>query len=401
MVEESGLRSPKSLADLATEALCRSLPYLDGELPPMPQECVDHIITSLADHSAINAAALRALRNNEIGFLSLAGCRGVTDEWLAPLSVASSCSPHSSPETSPNFSPLLSSTPDNMVQMDLDLEVKHSAGNGYQENKVLDSSLDDASSTSFLTSFSDHEKVKDTDSDLKMPFGIQPLLSTSVTSNLTFLDLSGSQRLSDNGLLQLSNLHALEIARLDHCHAITGPGLQAFSSSHRLHSLSLAHCRRMTDDGIHRISHLLSIENISLEGCRCLTDQSLISLADMVGLRKLDLGQCDLITDDGLVHLEDIDGLEELSLGWCSSVSDSGIDAITRPCSRSKRLRVLRLARCSKLTDTGVEYLGRLSVLEELDLNGCRRVSSQALGKTLGRLKHLTVLDVSFCPDIL
>lgn len=113
-------------------------------------------------------------------------------------------------------------------------------------------------------------------------------------STLTLLDLSGSQRLTDRGLLQLSNtpLRFLEVARLDNCHGITGRGMLAFSHSRRLHTLSLANCRRLTDEAVVNVSHLgTSLMALNLGGCRCLTDRSLEALSGLVELRKLDLSQ--------------------------------------------------------------------------------------------------------------
>jgi len=227
--------------------------------------------------------------------------------------------------------------------------------------------------------------------------------TSSTTSALTLLDLRGSQRLTDRGLLQLSHtpLCSLECARLDNCHGITGRGLLAFSRSHRLHTLSLANCRRLTDEAVVNVSHLgTSLMALNLGGCRCLTDLSLEALSGLIELRKLDLSQCDLVTDDGLVHLNSLSLLEELSLGWCRLISDDGLEILGEQSNRSQALRTLRLARCS-ITDVGLEHLTKLEKLEELDLNGCVSVSSLALGETLEKLIHLTSLDVSYCPGIL
>ena len=124
-----------------------------------------------------------------------------------------------------------------------------------------------------------------------------PAVSTptsGTTSTLTLLDLRGSQRLTDRGLLQLSHtpLLSLEVVRLDNCHGISGRGLLAFSRSHRLHTLSLANCRRLTDEAAVNVSHLgTSLMALNLGGCRCLTDRSLEALANLMELRKLDLSQ--------------------------------------------------------------------------------------------------------------
>eukprot|EP00804_Cyclotella_cryptica_P017478 CCRYP_017383-RA/>CCRYP_017383-RA protein AED:0.16 eAED:0.16 QI:467/1/1/1/1/1/7/462/973 len=222
-------------------------------------------------------------------------------------------------------------------------------------------------------------------------------------SSITLLDLRGS-RITDRGLLRLSHpspLSSLEIAKLDNCHGIAGRGLIAFAHSNRLHTLSLANCRRLTDEAVVNVSHLgRSLVAVNLGGCRCLTDRSLEGLSGLLQLRKLDISQCDLITDDGLTNLHDLELIEELSLGWCRQISDEGMSVLAEQPNRSHALRVLRLARCP-ITDNGLEHIGTLLSLEELDLNGCININSSALGDTLAKLVHLTSLDVSYCPGIL
>jgi Leucine-rich repeat (LRR) protein len=156
----------------------------------------------------------------------------------------------------------------------------------------------------------------------------------------------------------------------------------------------------LTDEAIINISHLNSLETLSVGGCRCLTDRSLAAISGMYRLKKLDLSQCDLVTDSGLEELENLEELEELSLGWCRLISDNGLDVLSRQAGRPRSLRILGLARCT-ITDNGIEHLGRLQALEELDLNGCASIGSTALGKSLANLSKLTNLDVSYCPGIL
>lgn len=450
ILEDNGLRSPKSLAELCTDTLCRSLPYLDGSLPPgLPQDIVDDIISSLVKHSALNATTLRVLRNCELGSLTLAGCRGVTDEWLEPLScsVSTAC-------TTP---PLLPSPPlravasrGGMEPMNLDDDFggyhSHSSDvfyNAKHEGSVHDDSGEEGASScstsSFVSASSTHyvsaassppkedqimaeeggfdgqtrsslaeqhcapdvsdcnEKVSSTfcpQSEMSNYFGI------CVTSHIKLLDLRGSQRLTDKGLLQLSDLPSLEIAKLDNCHSIQGRGLLSFANSHHLHTLSLANCRRLTDEAIINISHLITLEALSLDGCRCLTDRSMIAISNLIRIKKLDLSQCDLITNRGLEELEQIESIEELSLGWCRSITDEGIEALTNQFGRSEYMRILSLARIP-ITDVGVQHLSKLSSLEELDLNGCSNVGSASLGNVLGHLVKMRSLDVSYCPGIL
>lgn len=414
--EDNGLRSPKTLAELCTDSLCRSLAYLDGELPPgLPQDVVDNVVTSLVKHNAINATTLRVLKNCELGSLMLSGCRGVTDEWFEPLSSQSFSSAASSPQLSAQH------PADRLVEsMDLDsshverssevfYNASHESHCPAEESSCSTGSFVSASSTPYVspTGAPDHTMrdaphaghIYSPQQEHIMHYEATQHPS-SITSNMTLLDLRGSQRLTDRGLIKLADLSRLEVARLDNCYSIVGRGLLAFSISHRLHTLSLANCRRLTDEAIINISHLNSLEALSLDGCRCVTDRALAGLSGLFRLKKLDLSQCDLITDSGLEALENLEEIEELSLGWCRLISDNGVDTLTRQAGRSTVLRILSLARCS-ITDTGAEYLSRLRGLEELDLNGCSEVGSSALGKALAQMNNLKSLDVSYCPGIL
>jgi len=514
-------RSPKSLVELSTDAVCRSLPYLDGELPPgLPQDVVDDIVASLMKHSALNATTLRVFRQCELGSLSLAGCRGVTDEWLLPLTTTSSPSACSASTASMSPPPamlqpyhLATGSEEAIEDMDLDdynatrttdftadtTVTNPITGTEFREARAQEEESSSSSSCSFhsassspydlpsqpiSSSFPRDDMVEEndnlqmaedenayipvpmanktapgttdsteglaaapaatTDND-SLPSSV-PLLQDfmvhgppcggppsdyfdhghpnqspsspqSLTSNLTLLDLRGSQRLTDKGLLQLHDLGSLEVVKLDGCHSIVGRGLLAFAASHRLHTLSLANCRRLTDEAIINISHLSSLESLCLDGCRCITDQSLAAIGStsngsslkdcesgtfdgLCHLSKLDLSQCDLLTDEGIQYLHNLRYIEELSLGWCRSITDVGIETLVKQPQRSGTLRVLRLARCS-LTDVGINHLVKLKALEELDLNGCNNVTSTTLGNTLQHLENLVSLDVSYCPGII
>mmetsp|Transcript_13749 Transcript_13749/g.21014 ORF Transcript_13749/g.21014 Transcript_13749/m.21014 type:complete len:879 (-) Transcript_13749:1467-4103(-) len=439
-------RSPKSLKQLALEQVCRSLPLLEGELPPgLPQDLIDSIVTCLLSHSALNQCTLRALRNCEVHNLSLASCRGVSDDWLRALNQENCLIPrdmqeHYSSNTGVNIGMEFAQCTydrDECTSLDGDGHASGTDGDGlplennnegpplsplYHGTKSCHETqhLDDdspssscSSSTSFVSASStplaftpptkksyleERAWTRDISTPPPLPQSSPP--TPRITSNLTSLDLRGSQRLTDRGLLQLHSLHTLEVARLDHCHSIVGKGLIAFASSYRLRTLSLANCRRLSDEAIINVSHLKSLETLSLDGCRCLTDRSLEAISNLVNMQKLDLSQCDLITDEGLENLNALSLIEELSLGWCRSITDDGIETLVSQPMRRELLKVLRLARCP-ITDVGVGYVGRLKALQELDLNGCTRIGSAALGETLGQLLKLTSLDVSYCRGIL
>ncbi|CAB9527421.1 F-box LRR-repeat protein [Seminavis robusta] len=392
----------KSLAQLCTETVCRSLVDLQGELPPgLPQEVVDDIVESLVEHSALNATTLGALKNCEIRRLHLSGCRGVTDQWLEPFANANNGGPISLVPGQVGKESAWCFHPDGTAP-------QHTSRSREHESIASSCSRSTSSFVSAISKVEPESDIVDHTSTAELEalekyedtiFSFSTLPENSTASGLTLLDLRGSPKLTDKGLLQLPDLPGLEVAKLDGCHALIGRGLLAFSASHRLHTLSLSNCRRLTDEAIINVSHLASMENLVLEGCRCLTDRALAALPGLSRLQKLDLSQCDLLTDSGLEHLDCLDNLEEVSMGWCRGITNRGINIFTAQPGR-ERLRVFHLARCL-VTDDGVDYLGRLSGLVELNLNGCSRIGGHALARTLERIPKLEVLDVSYCPGIL
>lgn len=444
VVVSGNRRSPKSLKHLCLDTVCRSLPDMDGELPPgLPQDLVDSIVKSLVSHSALNVTTLRALRHCEVGELNLAGCRGVGDDWLRKLNEPSlnmgcdSCGEYASTnmevfadsmdvdtyqqEAGP------STYPGSQYESATGFAFAHPPPQDQQGYSKQSCDASSCSTSSFVSAVQEGDVAMEPQqfptTPTKMPASLEPSNGfltpqpeyydnhklyaphphtpwPNITTQLKVLDLRGSQRLTDRGLLQLGNLNALEVAKLDNCHSVQGRGLLVLSNSAHLHTLSLANCRRITDEAIINISHLFSITALTLDGCRCLTDRSLAAISDLYQLQKLDLSQCDLITNSGLNYLRDLQYLEELSLGWCRNISNDGVKILASQPMRCENLKILRIARC-QVSDEGIESIGKLINLRELNLNGCSNVSSAALGNTLQRLLKLEVLDASYCPGIL
>eukprot|EP00526_Cylindrotheca_closterium_P006869 CAMPEP_0113605442 /NCGR_PEP_ID=MMETSP0017_2-20120614/2331_1 /TAXON_ID=2856 /ORGANISM="Cylindrotheca closterium" /LENGTH=743 /DNA_ID=CAMNT_0000513935 /DNA_START=1382 /DNA_END=3613 /DNA_ORIENTATION=+ /assembly_acc=CAM_ASM_000147 len=403
IVEANGTHSPKSLAQLATDTLCRSLAYLDGELPPgLPQDVVDDIVESLTEHNALNETTIKVLRNCEISSLNLAGCRGVSDSWLKSFNTYTTDTGSSDDDSGIDLSDV-----DDMDIDDESSDVFYNTASDFEERQSFLDATPSSTSSSFKSAYSrpltpaEEDTIECDDmvvSHNEFAFGDAVL--ASAFSNLTLLDLRGSHGLTDVGLRYLNDLRSLEVARFDNCHSIVGDGLCVLYSSLRLHTLSLANCRRLTDEGIMNISHLKSLEALSLDGCRCLTDRSVAAISGLLLLKKLDLSQCDLITDDGLRYLAGLEEIEELSLGWCRNITNVGIDIVTSQVGRQFSLRMLCLARCN-IDNSGIDCLKRLEQLEELNLSGCTEISSSALGRAVGALSMLAVLDVSYCPGIM
>ncbi len=80
---ESGYRSPKLLENLCIDQICRSLPDLDGDIPPgKPQYIINAIVQSLVSRGAWNETTLKPFRHYNLDQLPLAGCRDESEEKL-------------------------------------------------------------------------------------------------------------------------------------------------------------------------------------------------------------------------------------------------------------------------------------------------------------------------------
>lgn len=382
VLDNNGMtRSPKTLVELCIDSICRNLVDFDDTIPPnLPKELIDQIVHSLVKHSALTATTLRSLRKCELGDLKLSRSRGVSDEWFSVFMSGKAVEQddeYASQSSSDASFHSANSAKKEYTSDSKDIQMEPLIK--WHESHMIDSSM----------SFSSYGDA--------FPKSIEIVSSTS---QIKILDLRGSQKLTDRGLLQLNDLYSLEVARLDQCYSLVGKGFLVFSKSNNLHTLTASNCRCLTDEAIVNISHLQSLTTLSLDGCRCLTDISLRAIGNLINLQQLDLSQLDLLTSEGLKYLVGLEQLEEISLGWCRAIDDDGIKILTSQPGRSSTLRNLCLARC-RITDVGVEYLGSLKNLRELDLNGCQSISSASLGDTIARLPSLECLDVSYCSDIL
>ena len=81
VILEDGYCSPKSLENLCIDQVCRSLPDLDGAIPPeFPQNVINVILKSLESHGALTLIPLKAFKYYDLGQLT------VVDKRLLSLS---------------------------------------------------------------------------------------------------------------------------------------------------------------------------------------------------------------------------------------------------------------------------------------------------------------------------
>jgi len=449
VVHSDGTKSPKPLAVLATEQLCRSLVYANGPLPAnLPPDVIYAILDCLHCHRALNAKTLSMFCNNELPDLQLDECRGVTDEWLQQLIHGSyeesSCAHSMEVDHSPNLSstsegsnmsalldsPLLLGSR-HLLEIDDGLIEKTEA---YRISRVMNHS---DSSTSFLTASEaetpppipvvplisssycanssssvvgsiDENELMDVDvqescqDKLPSPCTFQSIATyakTSPTCTIRSLNLSKAQFITDNGLLQLGELPLLEFASLNQCHSIQGGGLKVLSQSFHLKNLSMQDCRSLEDEGLELLTHLSALESINLSGCRSLTTSTMVSLGKRFNLKHLNISKCDkMVTDTSVVGLRFLQQLEDFNASFCFGLSSEGLEEFAMHRGRSMKLQSLNISRCDVDDPT---CLIHLKSLESLNMSGCKSVESSRLCRALKELPRLRKLDVSFIPGIL
>ncbi|KAL7553250.1 hypothetical protein ACHAWF_016917 [Thalassiosira exigua] len=454
------LRRPKPLADLCVEALCRSLPNLDGELPAnLPPDVVDRIVRSLAGKGALNRTTIGALRRCELGALSLANCRGVCDEWLAPLGGGSdrnrssseddvlkgrirsdssaSYDPHggySSLPPSPSLRAaqlqLLQSCSSSSLMMDIDDYEVSQSGNlspaDPRESQGQEDSMEDSSrSTSSFLSASSRPASPLLPSVLPPPefFSMKwspPVGSPSSTSLPYPMSLSN---INDELALPLMPRKLppppLEIPmrtekkRISQDNSFRGddtsyyddpPGLAPSISfgSAATSSLALLDLRsspRLTDRGLLHLSSsapLCSLEVAKLDGCHGIVGRGLLAFSRSTKLRTLSLAKCRRLTDEAVVNIGHLGGLTALNLDGCRCLTDRSMEAL----GGLTRLRQLDLSQCDLITDEGLINLNDLEELEELSLGWCRLVSDDGLEILAGqpnRPQTLRTLRLARC----
>ncbi|XP_011608910.1 lysine-specific demethylase 2A [Takifugu rubripes] len=88
--------------------------------------------------------------------------------------------------------------------------------------------------------------------------------------------------------------------------------------------------------------------------------------------------------------------LTKLDLSHCNSLTDHSINLLTAVGSSTRNtLSELNLGGCSKLTDTCLKYLRRLSCMSVLDLRGCKGVSRKACEAFISELSVNTLYCLS------
>ena len=115
----------------------------------------------------------------------------------------------------------------------------------------------------------------------------------------------------------------------------------------------------------------------------------------MSHVRYLSLARCDRVSDTGLRHLvSHCFKLRYLNTRCCSSVTDASLLSISLSCTR---LRSLDLGKCD-VTDNGLRHLAqRMPGLRKLSVRGCQLVGDQGVLAISRRCRGLVKLNIEEC----
>ncbi|EFJ50510.1 hypothetical protein VOLCADRAFT_88933 [Volvox carteri f. nagariensis] len=166
----------------------------------------------------------------------------------------------------------------------------------------------------------------------------------------------------------------------------------------QLKSLHLDSVNQLQDK---HISVLLAacpnLEVLALPRCGKLTDASAIAIGSLLpGLRVMCCRDWAALTDGGVVALAlGCRHLEDITLDGCFRVGSEALAALVRSCPRLRRLSI---AKSYGVTDTALAALGEYgSGLEDLCLRQCPRV---AVVSRLGSCTALRAVDLSGCANV-
>jgi F-box/leucine-rich repeat protein 14 len=200
------------------------------------------------------------------------------------------------------------------------------------------------------------------------------LAKMSKLSKLMGLDISNSFSFSGPGLssvLSIGGLQQLTSLRLFKCAAVTDPCLTQIAKLPFLTSLDLTDCRNISADGVAKLSDAKELRRLFLNGCH-LADAFSIPVAGLPALEEFSISS---LEDSALSAMGKVGKLRTLKVADCSNITDGGLTALARG---SLRMVGLNLRRCEQLTDVGVLDVCRLVALKRLKVDGCVQLTDAA-----------------------
>jgi F-box and leucine-rich repeat protein GRR1 len=141
---------------------------------------------------------------------------------------------------------------------------------------------------------------------------------------------------------------------------------------------------------------------IDLHGCSQVEDDAVTALINEgPNLRELRLAHCTRLTDSAFLNLPyDIkfESLRILDLTDCAELQDAGVQRII---SAAPRLRNLVLAKCRQITDRAVSAITKLGKnLHYIHLGHCARITDNGVLQLVKACTRIRYIDLACCSNL-
>ncbi|BFZ55444.1 hypothetical protein PYCC9005_002485 [Savitreella phatthalungensis] len=173
--------------------------------------------------------------------------------------------------------------------------------------------------------------------------------------------------------------------------------------NNRSEHISISHCSHLTDPALMVLANYAAghCRSFALASCWNISPGAIVDLLLRApGMQALDLSNCRKINDQALFRiLTSGAGLDELDLGYCKHITDRSMHCIA--VHAAQRLKVLKLSRCTSITDAGFGYWSYsprgFPHLHTLVLRDCTFLTDNAVVALTNTCTALQHLDLSFC----
>ncbi|XP_058834491.1 F-box and leucine-rich repeat protein 13-like isoform X1 [Topomyia yanbarensis] len=240
-------------------------------------------------------------------------------------------------------------------------------------------------------------------------------------TELTYLDLTSSTGINDECLqIIITSCPLLHTLKLRRCWLISDEGVLDMHTLQHLRVLDISNCERISDYGI--MTGIVGkrpreLHELYLSILNHLTDSTLYyMMVTFKNIQILDLDSTtNCVTDASIQYIACyLQNLKQLNVVACTKITDAGFTGIDLPqktfaiwdieetfsIDRLKKLRILKVSGCYKITDFSLRYAFRFMELKELSISRCPQISKPGIEKLVTSCPALEFLDLSECPNI-
>jgi hypothetical protein len=214
------------------------------------------------------------------------------------------------------------------------------------------------------------------------------LQSLAVLPNLGFFGCPGDI-CDDDAMDHISTLPNLRML-MGQGTVATDEGFRRLSRSATIEYIWGRECPNLKDAGFAALAEMPALKGLAVS-CKFVDDAALAMLPAFPALKELMPMD---VSDEGFRHVGRCDGLESLVLMYCRDTTDVATEHI-HALPRLKKYH----AGYTQITDRTLEMLSRMSSLEEISFEGCKRITDAGLA-ALANLPHLRELSAGNCPNV-